>query len=26
MATFADGKTGSAHWVGEIEKVSLAAQ
>jgi len=26
MATFADGKTGSEHWVGEIEKVSLAAQ
>ena len=26
MATFAEGKTGSAHWVGEIEKVSLAAQ
>ena len=26
MATFAEGKTGSEHWVGEIEKVSLAAQ
>jgi 60 kDa SS-A/Ro ribonucleoprotein len=26
MATFADGKTGCEHWVGEIEKVSLAAQ
>jgi len=26
MAMFADGKTGSEHWVGEIEKVSLAAQ
>ena len=26
MASFAEGKTGSAHWVGEIEKVSLVAQ
>jgi 60 kDa SS-A/Ro ribonucleoprotein len=26
MASFADGKTGPEHWVGEIEKVSLAAQ
>jgi len=26
MATFADGKAGSEHWVGEIEKVSLDAQ
>jgi len=26
MVTFADGKTGSEHWVGEIEKVSLDAQ
>lgn len=26
MAMFADGKTGPEHWVGEIEKVSLAAQ
>ena len=26
MATFAEGKTGPEHWVGEIEKVSLAAQ
>jgi 60 kDa SS-A/Ro ribonucleoprotein len=26
MAAFADGKTGSEHWVGEIEKVSPAAQ
>jgi len=26
MASFAEGKTGSEHWVGEIEKVSLAAQ
>ena len=26
MASFAEGKTGPEHWVGEIEKVSLAAQ
>jgi 60 kDa SS-A/Ro ribonucleoprotein len=26
MATFAEGKMGPEHWVGEIEKVSLAAQ
>jgi 60 kDa SS-A/Ro ribonucleoprotein len=26
MATFAEGKAGSEHWMGEIEKVSLAAQ
>ena len=26
MATFAEGRTGSEHWVGEIERISLAAQ
>ncbi len=26
LALFADGKTGAEHWVGEIEKVSLAPQ
>jgi 60 kDa SS-A/Ro ribonucleoprotein len=26
MATFAEGKTGPEHWVGEIERVSLSAQ
>jgi 60 kDa SS-A/Ro ribonucleoprotein len=26
MASFAEGKTGPEHWVGEIEKVSLTAQ
>jgi 60 kDa SS-A/Ro ribonucleoprotein len=26
MASFAEGKTGPEHWVGEIEKVSFAAQ
>jgi 60 kDa SS-A/Ro ribonucleoprotein len=26
MASFAEGKTGAEHWVGEIEKVSLDVQ